>query len=107
MERSESTRQLIATGVREKPPKNFKVLVEFIGHQETSSGCGLMGLGEKILSPYSNLAQGELQTLPGLPLPPAGRAAIWSLLLALKTNRTLEPTRMKVIFHIASYSHIF
>ena len=36
-------------GVGEKPPKFFQVL-EFIGHQETSSGCGLMGLGEKILS---------------------------------------------------------
>ena len=26
-----------------KPPKIFRVL-EFIGHQETSSGCGLMGI---------------------------------------------------------------
>ena len=24
--------------------------IQFIGQQETSSGCGLMGLGEKILS---------------------------------------------------------
>ena len=34
---------------RREASKNFQVL-EFIGHQETSSGCGLMGLGEKILS---------------------------------------------------------
>ena len=40
---------MIATGVKPKPPKFFQVL-EFIGHQETSSGCGLMGLGEKMLS---------------------------------------------------------
>ena len=40
---------MIATGVKRKPPKIFQVL-EFIGHQETSSGCGLMGLGEKMLS---------------------------------------------------------
>ena len=38
-----------STGVREKPPNFFRVL-EFIGHQETLSGCGLRGLGEKILS---------------------------------------------------------
>ena len=42
---------MIATGVKRKPPKIFQVL-EFIGHQETSSGCGLMGLGEKMLSLY-------------------------------------------------------
>ena len=42
---------MIATGVKPKPPKNFQVL-EFIGHQETSSRCGLMGLGEKMLSPF-------------------------------------------------------
>ena len=29
--------------------KKFLRVLEFIGHQETSSGCGLMGLGEKIL----------------------------------------------------------
>ena len=44
IQRSESTRQLIATRVREKPPKHFQVL-EFIGHQEMTSGCSLMGLG--------------------------------------------------------------
>ena len=42
---------MIATGVKRKPPKIFQVL-EFIGHQETSSGCGLMGLGEKMLSHF-------------------------------------------------------
>ena len=45
---------MIATGVKRKPPKFFQVL-EFIGHQETSSGCGLMGLGEKMLSPSLSL----------------------------------------------------
>ena len=54
IQRSESTRQLMATEVREKSPKSFSKkflqVLEFIGHQETSSGCGLMGLGEKILS---------------------------------------------------------
>ena len=32
--------------------KKFPLVLEFIGHQETSSGCGLMGLGEKILTHY-------------------------------------------------------
>ena len=53
IQRSESTGCLIATGVGEKPPTNFKVL-ESIGHQETSSGSGLMGWGEKILSSRNN-----------------------------------------------------
>ena len=48
---------MIATGVKPNPPKFFQVL-EFIGHQETSSGCGLMGLGEKMLS---RLVKGRLR----------------------------------------------
>ena len=47
---------MIATGVKRKPPKIFQVL-EFIGHQETSSGCGLMGLGEKMLSPRERVGK--------------------------------------------------
>ena len=44
---SELTRQLIVmTGFRENLPNVFQVL-EFIGQQETSSGCSLMGVGEK------------------------------------------------------------
>ena len=41
----------IATGVKRKPPKKIQVL-ECIGYQETSSWCGLMGWGEKILSRF-------------------------------------------------------
>ena len=64
----------------EKPPKFFQVL-EFIGHQGTSSGCGLMGLGEKILSLWSGgtdnasrFGPGGQITLADLVLPPQ----IWS-----------------------------
>ena len=54
---------MIATGVKRKPPKIFQVL-EFIGHQETSSGCGLMGLGEKMLS-LSGIVRNLIQKSTG------------------------------------------
>ena len=34
IQHSESTRQLIGTGIRKKPPKNFQVK-EFIGYHDT------------------------------------------------------------------------